>query len=176
MACSGRAGSPGLNWISLGQQPQAFSVCIFNTSITSYIYFFYSTERGSPKVMTLLNQTLQSAIGIGWMGSWTGWRTSCPFTRRFALGWTSCRSFASAWDTWGSRATSKVRISLGEIPAKSVAVSPDIMSKKCQYWLPVWVRTWPLEHQFLRPIHHSDLHTFTLHCAIWTTHYCPDTR
>lgn len=78
-------------------------------SVDRHFLFIYTAERSSLTEMKLLNQTPRSATGIGWTGSWTGWRTCCPFLRRFALVWTSCLSFASAWDTWESRATSMVR-------------------------------------------------------------------
>lgn len=71
-----------------------------------------SSVRSPLKPMASLSQTLPNAIGIGWMASWSGSLSCCPFPRRFALVWTNCPSSASAWGTWGSRATSKVRTSL----------------------------------------------------------------
>lgn len=79
----------------------------------------------------LLNQTLPSATGIGWTASWTGWRSSCRFPRRFAPVWTSSRCSASAWDTWESRATSTVRANRGQIPAESVVVSLTCSEPPC---------------------------------------------
>lgn len=54
------------------------------------------------------NPTRQSATGIGWTWSWTGWRTCCPSATMFAPAWINCPSCGSAWATCGSRTTSPV--------------------------------------------------------------------
>lgn len=105
------------------------SLLIFCHEITNRIFSFKSSERRSVRAVQWLNPTRQSATGIGWMGSLTGWWTSCRFLRRCALAWTNCRSSVSAWDIWGSRASSKVKTS-------HKCISKDLL--KCQCCVVKW--------------------------------------
>lgn len=108
---------------------QAHSLFLFCPETTNRIFSCNSSERRWVRAMRWLNPTRQSATGIGWTGSSTGWWTCCRFPRRCALAWTSCQSSVSAWDIWGLRASSKVKTS-------HRCISKDLL--KCQCCVVRW--------------------------------------
>lgn len=95
---------------------QSFCCFLSRRRQSAVVNFFFSSlcfcSAGRKPYLTEMRSsspTRQSATGIGWTWSWTGWRTCCPSATTSAPAWTSCPSFGSAWATCGPRATLAVR-------------------------------------------------------------------